>query len=94
VLYRLINFKNKTSVVCDLEDGILSESAEMMLIYFTDMYDPENIEKYVLFQKLHWLLYSRSCICTCEVKTASSTAQMEQLFLRFLLAYHFVCCVT
>ena len=63
MVYRLIDFKNKTSVVCDLEIGILSEPAEMMLIYSTDMYDLENIEKYVLFQekyvlfqKLQWPL--------------------------------------
>jgi len=77
VLYKLIVFKNKTSVACNLEIGMLSERVNRMLTYSTDIYDLENIEKYVLFQKLQWPLYSRSC----KVKTASSTGTNQTVFL-------------
>jgi len=76
----LIVFNNKTSVACDLEIGMLSECANRMLTYSTDIYDLENIEKFVLFQKLQWPLYSRSCIL-CEVKRASITGT-NQFFLQ------------
>lgn len=58
------------------------------------MYDPVHSEKQVLFQKLKWPLYSRSCICICEVKTACSTCtnRANNFSCRFLLACHFMCC--
>jgi hypothetical protein len=76
----LIVFNNKTSVACDLEIGMLSECANRMLTYSTDIYDLENIEKFVLFQKLQWPLYSRSSIL-CEVKRASITGTNQTIFL-------------
>ena len=52
------------------------------------MYNLENIEKYVLFQKLQWPPYPRICILTCEINTASSTGTNQAFFLAVLISLY------